>query len=219
MLNLEVKAECHFECYIKFLLLYTYTFFQEKKQKEVLTRKQEKNKSKTQKVEEDEGPVELLQKPKEYIVKFSFPDPPALQPPILGLHDVTFAYPGQNPLFKKVDFGIDLSSRVAIVGPNGVGKSTFLKLLTGDLEPQRGEVKRNHRLVRVHLFWRELRSARCCCYFFLISENWSLRSALRRALDRRRNAVRIFDETLRFGLRKSSQTTGHFRISQSRSYH
>lgn len=58
---------------------------QEKKQKEALTRKQEKNR-KMQKNEEDEGPVELLQKPREYIVKFSFPDPPPLQPPILGLH-------------------------------------------------------------------------------------------------------------------------------------
>lgn len=113
-----------------------------------MTRKQEKNRSnKQQKADEDEGPTELLQRPKEYIVKFSFPDPPPLQPPILGLHNVTFAYPGQKPLFVNVDFGIDLSSRVAIVGPNGVGKSTFLKLLTGDLEPQKGEVKKNHRLV------------------------------------------------------------------------
>lgn len=40
-----------------------------------------------------------------------------------------------------------MSSRVAIVGPNGVGKSTFLKLLTSDIEPQQGEVKKNHRLV------------------------------------------------------------------------
>lgn len=58
----------------------------EKKQKENLTRKQEKGKSKAQKTEEDEGPVELLSKPKDYIVKFNFPDPPPLQPPILGLH-------------------------------------------------------------------------------------------------------------------------------------
>lgn len=64
-----------------------------------------------------------------------------------SLLDVTFAFEGQKPLFIDVDFGIDLSSRVAIVGPNGVGKSTFLKLLTGDLEPQKGEQKRNHRLV------------------------------------------------------------------------
>jgi ATP-binding cassette subfamily F protein 1 len=49
-------------------------------------------------------------------------------------------------LFVNTDFGIDMNSRVAIVGPNGVGKSTFLKLLTGDLDPQQGEVRKNHRL-------------------------------------------------------------------------
>lgn len=58
-----------------------------------------------------------------------------------------FNFPGQKPLFKQVDFGIDLNSRVAIVGPNGVGKSTFLKLLVGELSPIRGELIRNHRLV------------------------------------------------------------------------
>ncbi|CAL7947933.1 unnamed protein product [Xylocopa violacea] len=98
----------------------------EKKQKEALTRKQEKNRTKMQKQEDDNAPMELLQKPREYVVKFSFPDPPPLQPPILGLHN--------------------LSSRIAIVGPNGVGKSTFLKLLTGDLQPLKGELIRNHRL-------------------------------------------------------------------------
>lgn len=118
----------------------------EKKQKEVLTRKQEKNKSKQQKQDDDEGPQELLARPKEYIVKFRFPEPSQLQPPILGIHNVTFAYEGQKPLFVNTDFGIDLTSRVAIVGPNGVGKSTFLKLLLGELEPQKGEQRKNHRL-------------------------------------------------------------------------
>nr|XP_026484434.1 ATP-binding cassette sub-family F member 1 [Vanessa tameamea] len=120
----------------------------EKKQKEALTRKQEKNRSKSQREEADEGaaPVTLLQRPKEYLVKFSFPDPPPLQPPILGLLNVDFNFPGQKPLFKQVDFGIDLNSRIAIVGPNGVGKSTFLKLLVGELSPICGELIRNHRL-------------------------------------------------------------------------
>ncbi|XP_076260354.1 ATP-binding cassette sub-family F member 1 [Rhynchophorus ferrugineus] len=118
----------------------------EKKQKEALTRKQEKNRSKIQKQEEDNQPTELLQRPKEYLVKFRFPEPPPLQPPVLGLHNVTFAYPGQKPLFIDADFGIDMSSRVAIVGPNGVGKSTFLKLLVGELSPQKGETRMNHRL-------------------------------------------------------------------------
>ncbi|XP_039443524.1 ATP-binding cassette sub-family F member 1 [Culex pipiens pallens] len=119
----------------------------EKKQKDNLTRKQEKGKGKAQKAnDDDEGPVELLAKPKDYIVKFSFPDPPPLQPPVLGLYNVNFNFPNQKPLFINADFGIDMASRVAIVGPNGVGKSTFLKLLVSDLEPCTGEVKRNHRL-------------------------------------------------------------------------
>lgn len=61
--------------------------------------------------------------------------------------DCTFAYEGQKPLFVNTDFGIDMSSRVAIVGPNGVGKSTFLKLLVGELSPNQGEARKNHRLV------------------------------------------------------------------------
>ncbi|XP_063709132.1 ATP-binding cassette sub-family F member 1 [Culicoides brevitarsis] len=119
----------------------------EKKQKESLTRKQDKNKSKAQKNnDEEDGPTELLSKPKDYIVKFRFPEVSQLQPPILGLHNVHFAFPGQKPLFINLEFGIDLQSRIAIVGPNGVGKSTFLKLLCGDLQPQQGEQRKNHRL-------------------------------------------------------------------------
>ncbi|KAK7477893.1 hypothetical protein BaRGS_00030889, partial [Batillaria attramentaria] len=118
----------------------------EAKQKEALTRKQQKNRSKQATFQEEEKPQELLVKPRDYIVKFSFPNPTPLNPPILGLHSVTFAYPGQKPLFKNVDFGIDMQSRVAIVGPNGVGKSTLLKLLTAELQPTEGERRINHRL-------------------------------------------------------------------------
>merc|ERR1719445_1401352 len=118
----------------------------EAKSKEALTRKQMKNRSKLEKNDDEAGPTELLERPKEYIVKFRFPETSALQPPILGLHDASFNYPGQPPLFKKVDFGIDMESRIAIVGPNGVGKSTFLKLLIGDLDPTSGEMRKNNRL-------------------------------------------------------------------------
>ncbi len=118
----------------------------EKVQKEALTRKQQKNRSKLADFEEEDKPQELLARPKEYIVKFSFPEPPPLSPPILGLYNVSFGYQGQPLLFKKLDFGIDMDSRIAIVGPNGVGKSTLLKLLLGALEPLEGEARKNHRL-------------------------------------------------------------------------
>ncbi|MCP9263135.1 WD repeat-containing protein 36 [Dirofilaria immitis] len=100
--------------------------------------------------EADASPVELLEKIKAYNVKFTFPDPIKLPPPVLGLHSVTFGYNDQM-LFKNLDFGVDMDSRIAIVGPNGVGKSTLLKLLAGKIEPQHGEL-RKHRQLRIGWF-------------------------------------------------------------------
>lgn len=119
----------------------------EEKTKAVQGRKNKKGGRKGDMPDEDDlEPVELIKKPKEYVVKFSFPLPPPLNPPILGLKSVTFGYPNQPKLFNDLDFGIDMKSRVAVVGNNGVGKSTFLKLLIGHLEPLKGEAIRNHRL-------------------------------------------------------------------------
>ncbi|XP_019334323.1 ATP-binding cassette sub-family F member 1 isoform X2 [Alligator mississippiensis] len=117
----------------------------EKQTKEALTRKQQKCRKKNLDEESNEAP-ELLKRPREYTVKFTFPNPPPLSPPILGLHGVDFTYEGQKPLFKNLDFGIDMESRICIVGPNGVGKSTLLLLLTGKLTPTKGEMRKNHRL-------------------------------------------------------------------------
>lgn len=64
---------------------------------------------------------ELLQKPKDYLVKFRFPSPPPINPPVLGAFDVTFGYENRETLFERLNFGVDMSSRIAIVGPNGVG--------------------------------------------------------------------------------------------------
>lgn len=92
------------------------------------------------------GAQELLKRPRDYVVKFRFPDTTQLSPPILGAHNVSFGYAGVEPLFTQLEFGIDMDSRIAIVGPNGVGKSTLLKLLLGDLRPSAGEVRRNPRM-------------------------------------------------------------------------
>eukprot|EP00798_Chlamydomonas_sp_ICE-L_P006023 gene6023-12747_t len=81
----------------------------------------------------------------EYV--FSFPDPgAAIAPPIIGFHDVDFNYPGGPKLFKNLNFGLDLGSRAAIVGPNGIGKSTLLNLISGQLEATVGQINRNPRV-------------------------------------------------------------------------
>ncbi len=64
----------------------------------------------------------LTEKPEvEKPLNFNFPDPGHLPPPVLAFHDVTFAYPNCDPLYDNVNFGVDLDSRVALVGPNGAG--------------------------------------------------------------------------------------------------
>jgi ATP-binding cassette subfamily F protein 2 len=79
-----------------------------------------------------------------------------LPPPVLQFHNVTFGYSDSKPpLYKNLDFGVDLESRIALVGPNGVGKSTLLKLMCGELEPLDGMVKRNNRL-RVGVYRQHL---------------------------------------------------------------
>jgi ABC transport system ATP-binding/permease protein len=47
---------------------------------------------------------------------------------------------GDNLLFKDVDFSLTPGERIGIIGPNGVGKSTFLDILAGQVSPDSGEV-------------------------------------------------------------------------------
>ena len=90
---------------------------------------------------------ELIQRPKDYTVKLHFKEPPDLVPPILEVRDVNWKWKGASDyLFKDLNFGITMEDRICIAGPNGVGKSTLLNLMTGDLEPEEGEVKRNRHL-------------------------------------------------------------------------
>ncbi len=58
----------------------------------------------------------------------------------LELDDVSVGYNGE-PLFKKVSQMIEVGERIAIIGPNGIGKSSFMKALVGDVELMAGKVK------------------------------------------------------------------------------
>jgi len=78
------------------------------------------------------------------IMEFLEPDP--LAPPILQFHDASFGYSPEKILFRNLNIGIDMESRVALVGANGVGKTTLLRLLCGELEPTSGVAFRHGKL-------------------------------------------------------------------------
>ncbi|XP_057733178.1 ABC transporter F family member 3-like isoform X2 [Arachis stenosperma] len=84
--------------------------------------------------------------------KFEFPTPDDRPgPPIISFSDASFGYPGGPILFKNLNFGIDLDSRIAMVGPNGIGKSTILELIAGELNPSSVTVFRSAK-VRIAVF-------------------------------------------------------------------
>lgn len=105
--------------------------------------KQAKSKQKIIDKMEAAGLIEPVVQPKQ--LRFNFEDVRKLPPPIIAFNDVGFSYSGKEEdfLYKDLNFGIDMDSRVAIVGQNGTGKSTLLNLITGVLQPVTGSVQRH----------------------------------------------------------------------------
>lgn len=79
------------------------------------------------------------------VFSFRFPPVERLPPPVLAFDNISFSYDGnpEHNLYENLDFGVDMDSRIALVGPNGVGKSTLLKIMTGELTAQSGRVSRH----------------------------------------------------------------------------
>ena len=61
-------------------------------------------------------------------------------PPVITLRDVDFAY-GRAPVLRDVTCTVDEGDFVSIIGPNGGGKSTLMRLMLGLETPHRGEVR------------------------------------------------------------------------------
>merc|ERR1740121_3547283 len=72
-----------------------------------------------------------------------------LDPPVLPFDTVSFAYSGKKEefLYTNLDLAVDCDSRVALVGPNGCGKSTLMKMMSGELSPTEGTVKKHQHLI------------------------------------------------------------------------
>ena len=59
---------------------------------------------------------------------------------VLILKDLTIGYP-DKVMLRDIDFQINKGDRVAVIGPNGIGKSTLLKTVVKQLEPKGGSIK------------------------------------------------------------------------------
>merc|ERR1712176_1361189 len=80
-------------------------------------------------------------------LKFSFPQPGPIEgvkskgKALMKMQKCTFTYPvNTKPTLFDISVQVSLSSRVACIGENGAGKSTMIKLLVGEIEPQEGDV-------------------------------------------------------------------------------
>jgi ATP-binding cassette, subfamily F, member 3 len=77
----------------------------------------------------------------------TFPPPPKpLSPPIIALDKVSVGYEPGKPVLRRLSLRIDNDDRIALLGPNGNGKSTLAKLLAGRLAPFDGSVTRPDRI-------------------------------------------------------------------------
>jgi ATP-binding cassette subfamily F protein 3 len=74
--------------------------------------------------------------------------PPAkpLSPPIVALDNVAVGYELGEPVLRRLTLRIDDDDRIALLGANGNGKSTLVKLLSGRLAPMSGAVTRADKL-------------------------------------------------------------------------
>lgn len=76
-----------------------------------------------------------------YHLDFNFHETPFLGNKMIETKELSFAFENEKPLIQELSLIIERGERVAIIGKNGYGKSTILRLLTQELAAQKGEIK------------------------------------------------------------------------------
>ncbi len=75
-------------------------------------------------------------------IRFEYDEKEKLHRQAVEIENLSFAYPGSDKkLFNNLDLTLNAGDRLAVIGENGVGKSTLLKLMMGELTPQFGSIK------------------------------------------------------------------------------
>jgi ATP-binding cassette subfamily F protein 3 len=111
-------------------------------------------KAKASKARQAQSRVKMLEKMKpvtalvtQDVREITFPAPDRmLSPPIIALDDVAVGYDPAKPVLDRVTLRLDTDDRIALLGANGNGKSTLVKLIAGKLAPFSGKVVRADKL-------------------------------------------------------------------------
>jgi len=81
-----------------------------------------------------------------HTVTFEFPAPAALAPPLVTLDGAAVGYETDRPVLRNLDLRIDMDDRIALLGANGNGKTTLVRLLAGRLETMMGRKVQSSKL-------------------------------------------------------------------------
>jgi ATP-binding cassette, subfamily F, member 3 len=79
-------------------------------------------------------------------VSFDFPNPEQLPPPLITLDETEVGYEIDKPVLRGLDLRIDMDDRIGLIGANGNGKSTLVKLLSDRLKPMAGKLRKSSKL-------------------------------------------------------------------------
>ena len=80
------------------------------------------------------------------VTAFSFPEPKEMKSPLIRLEKVDAGYSQGNPVLKNLDLYINHDDRIALLGANGNGKSTLVKILSDRLAPLAGKIYKSGQL-------------------------------------------------------------------------
>jgi ATP-binding cassette subfamily F protein 3 len=111
-------------------------------------------KAKASKARQAQSRVKMLEKMEpiaalvtQEVREITFPEPEKLlSPPIIAVDGVSVGYEPGKPVLNRVTLRIDNDDRIALLGQNGNGKSTLVKLLAGRLDPFAGRITRADKL-------------------------------------------------------------------------
>jgi ATP-binding cassette subfamily F protein 3 len=80
------------------------------------------------------------------VTAFTFPEPEEQKSPMIVLENVDAGYTKGKPILKNLELRIDADDRIALLGANGNGKSTLMKLLSDRLPPLAGQIHKSSKL-------------------------------------------------------------------------